>query len=67
MTTLNEKSIQECYAFELRIIVQNKSEDGMRNSLRRQALAENELERRARMGDTKAITELENLAEERMG
>lgn len=67
LITLNNKPLGECYAFELGIIIRNLPEDGMRGSASRRLLAENELERRARLNDGKAVDVLNEIASERMG
>lgn len=59
--TLNEMPLRECYAFELRIIIENRREDGMHGSPQRRLAARNELAARASVGDEKAIAQLDIL------
>ena len=61
---LNEKPLGKCYAFELRWIIQNSRADGFRGSKRRVAAAREEMDRRVRAGDEKAVAALAKLVEE---
>jgi hypothetical protein len=61
---LNEKPLGQCYAFELRWIIQNDRAEGFRGSARRIAEAREELERRAESGDEKAVESLAKLRDE---
>lgn len=56
--TLNDIPLSIAYAFELRIIIENKREDGMRGSMARIEGARMELNRRAKHGDENAKKQL---------